>query len=87
MWISAHLHAYFALHNCKELQLEFVFYFLFTKAVTKYEGPKNVLAALFSESFFSAARCKKGFMNCAAGNFFGPTYFDPALPTQLITCT
>ena len=43
MWISAHLHAYFALHNSKELQLEFVFYFLFTKAVTKYEGPKNVL--------------------------------------------
>ena len=31
------------------------------KVGSKSEGPKNVLAAPFFESFFSAASCKKGF--------------------------
>ena len=52
-----------------------------TKAGSKQEGPKNFPAAPFFEYFFSAAICKKYSKNGASGNFFGSSYFDPALPT------
>ena len=51
---------------------------LFTKALTEWEGPKNIPAAPVFEFFFSVASCKKYSKNGAAGKFFAPSYFDPA---------
>ena len=49
------------------------------KATTEKEGPKHFPAAPFFEYFFSATTCKKYSKNSAAGNFFGPSHFDPVL--------
>ena len=50
------------------------------KVGSKWEGLKNFLTALFFESLFSAASCKKkDSKNVAAKNFFVPSYFVMAL--------
>ena len=50
-----------------------------TKAVTKKELPKSFLAAPFLNPFPQLPAVKKDSKNGAAGNFFGTSYFDPAL--------
>ena len=50
-----------------------------TKAGSKSEGPKNFPAAPFFEHFLQLGAEKKYSKNGAAGKFFGPSYFDPAL--------
>ena len=58
--------------------------FLYTKAVSKLEGPKNFPGALFSVSFSQPPAVNKDTENSAPGKFFmGPTYFVTALTTTL----
>ena len=48
---------------------------MFTKAVTKYEGPKSFLAAPKMASFSQLPAVKKDTIFAAARKFFGPSYF------------
>ena len=50
-----------------------------SKAVTKSEGPKNVLAAPFLIPFFTAGSWEKGIKNGGARKIFGPPYIVTAL--------
>ena len=57
------------------------------KAVTKKEGQKKILAAPFLNPFSQLPAVKKDSRNVAARKFFGPSYFDPALATDLVLCS
>ena len=52
---------------------------LYTKAMTKSEGPKNFLAAPFLIPFSQQPAVKKGIKNGAARKNFGASYFVTAL--------